>query len=506
MPFDAVREDERGARRSRRAGVRQPAQLGGRCAAPARSVDHRRRVRCASSATRSRCRPASALPFDTQWELLETLQRWGIPVAPHRKCCKSLAEVNEWARDVEARVRAELDFGIDGGVVKVDSLAAAGRAGRRRRPRAALGDRAKVRARHRRDAAARHPGERGTHRGAQSVRRARGGGDRRHDGAPRDAAQLRSRFAPRICASATSCCVKRAGDVIPQVIGPVPEKRDAKNPPQKIAHPDALPVVRHAGASATRKRWRSTARTSRAPARQLEAIVHFASRGAMDIRGLSYARIEQLIAASLVHDVADLYALTRRSSSSRSSGSPRRRRRTSSTRSPHRRRSRCRACCSGSASGTSARPRRSCSRGTSARWTRIAPRDGGGHPRAARHRRDRSPSRSSPTSRTRRPSRWWTSSQRAGLTMTEPMSRGGGRCLQGDDGRRHRHAADAVARAGDGADRVAGRTRDERGLEGDDVPRRRRGRGQQVGQGPRSSASRRSTRRSCCVEPAQRPT
>jgi DNA ligase (NAD+) len=46
------------------------------------------------------------------------------------------------------------------------------------------------------------------------------------------------------------------------------------------------------------------------PGRQLEAIVHFASRGAMDIRGLSYARIEQLIAASLVHDVADLYALT----------------------------------------------------------------------------------------------------------------------------------------------------------------------------------------------------
>jgi DNA ligase (NAD+) len=38
--------------------------------------------------------------------------------------------------------------------------------------------------------------------------------------------------------------------------------------------------------------------------------VHFASRHAMDVRGLSYARIEQLIAASLVHDVGDLYALT----------------------------------------------------------------------------------------------------------------------------------------------------------------------------------------------------
>jgi DNA ligase (NAD+) len=46
------------------------------------------------------------------------------------------------------------------------------------------------------------------------------------------------------------------------------------------------------------------------PGRQLEGLVHFASRGAMDIRGLSYARIEQLIAAGLVHDVADIYSLT----------------------------------------------------------------------------------------------------------------------------------------------------------------------------------------------------
>jgi DNA ligase (NAD+) len=39
-------------------------------------------------------------------------------------------------------------------------------------------------------------------------------------------------------------------------------------------------------------------------------MVYFASRGAMDIRGLSYARIEQLLQAGLVHDVADLYSLT----------------------------------------------------------------------------------------------------------------------------------------------------------------------------------------------------
>jgi DNA ligase (NAD+) len=46
------------------------------------------------------------------------------------------------------------------------------------------------------------------------------------------------------------------------------------------------------------------------PGRQLEGLVHFASRGAMDIRGLSYARIEQMIAAGLIQDAADIYDLT----------------------------------------------------------------------------------------------------------------------------------------------------------------------------------------------------
>jgi DNA ligase (NAD+) len=45
-------------------------------------------------------------------------------------------------------------------------------------------------------------------------------------------------------------------------------------------------------------------------ARQLEGLVHFASRGAMDIRGLSYARIEQLMDAGLVRDAADVFDLT----------------------------------------------------------------------------------------------------------------------------------------------------------------------------------------------------
>jgi DNA ligase (NAD+) len=46
------------------------------------------------------------------------------------------------------------------------------------------------------------------------------------------------------------------------------------------------------------------------PGRILEGIVHFASRGAMDIRGLAYERVRALLDAGLVRDVSDLYALT----------------------------------------------------------------------------------------------------------------------------------------------------------------------------------------------------
>src|SRR6185437_13455652 len=62
------------------------------------------------------------LPFKTQSELLGALRLWGIPVAPHALRCRTMEEVTAWAHRVEHELRAELNFAIDGGVVKVDSL------------------------------------------------------------------------------------------------------------------------------------------------------------------------------------------------------------------------------------------------------------------------------------------------------------------------------------------------------------------------------------------------
>ena len=62
------------------------------------------------------------LPFETQTDLLDALAEWGVPVAPHRKRARTLEEVEKWAYDLEHKIRSELNFAIDGGVVKVDSL------------------------------------------------------------------------------------------------------------------------------------------------------------------------------------------------------------------------------------------------------------------------------------------------------------------------------------------------------------------------------------------------
>jgi DNA ligase (NAD+) len=102
--------------------------------------------------------------------------------------------------------------------------------------------------------------------------------------------------------------VKRAGEVIPQVIGPVPDRRDKRNPPKPFVPPTHCPTC---GTKAVPgiERGMLYCPNFECPARQLEGLVHFASRGALDIRGLSYARIKQLIDAGLIHDASDLYDL-----------------------------------------------------------------------------------------------------------------------------------------------------------------------------------------------------
>lgn len=102
--------------------------------------------------------------------------------------------------------------------------------------------------------------------------------------------------------------VRRAGDVIPEVVGVVAELRPATAQP--FVMPDACPVcgahtVREPGEAVTRCSGGFSCRAQR-----IQAILHFAGRRMMDIEGLGERYVERLVEFEYVHGVADLYRLT----------------------------------------------------------------------------------------------------------------------------------------------------------------------------------------------------
>ena len=103
--------------------------------------------------------------------------------------------------------------------------------------------------------------------------------------------------------------VKRAGDVIPQVVGPIVSLRTGK---ERVPEPPATcpscgePVVRVEGEVAI------YCVNAGCPAQLMRLLEHFVSRGAMDIRGLGTRTGEEFVRQGLVQDVADLYYLYRR--------------------------------------------------------------------------------------------------------------------------------------------------------------------------------------------------
>lgn len=102
--------------------------------------------------------------------------------------------------------------------------------------------------------------------------------------------------------------VRRAGDVIPEVVGVVAERRPANAQP--FVMPDACPVcgahvVREPGEAATRCSGGFSCRAQR-----IQAILHFAGRRMMDIEGLGERYVERLVEFDYVQGIADLYRLT----------------------------------------------------------------------------------------------------------------------------------------------------------------------------------------------------
>jgi DNA ligase (NAD+) len=247
------------------------------------------------------------LPFETQTELLDALAEWGVPVAPHRRRAKTLADVEKWAYELEHKIRGDLNFAIDGGVVKVDSL----------RLQEELGV---VGGREPRWAIARKfaPDIAETRLLDIQVNVGRTGAINPFavlepveiSGVVVKLATLHNEdfIKAKELRLGDRVQVKRAGEVIPQIIARIPDPELDRKEVWRM--PDECPVC---GTTLTREEDEAAIYCPNiaCPGRQLEGLVHFTSRGAMDIRGLSYARIEQLLQEGLIKDAGDLYSLTR---------------------------------------------------------------------------------------------------------------------------------------------------------------------------------------------------
>jgi DNA ligase (NAD+) len=249
-----------------------------------------------------------SFPFATQWELLEALASWGVPVAPHRQRCATMADVVAWAHRVENETRAALNFAIDGGVVKVDSLRLQDELGivGGREPRWAIARKfAPDIAETRLIEIGVNVGRTGALNPFAVLEPVEIGGTTVKLATLHNFDLVRTKD----LRAGDIVLVKRAGEVIPQIIGPVPERRDPDAPLRKTPIPTKCPSCK-TPVERDEDEVALYCPNVACPGRQLEGLVHFASRGAMDIRGLSYARIMQLLDAGMIHDAADIFGLT----------------------------------------------------------------------------------------------------------------------------------------------------------------------------------------------------
>jgi DNA ligase (NAD+) len=241
---------------------------------------------------------------DSQYEMLEMLRDLGLRVSPEAKRVEGIAGCLAYHKALYAR-RAKLDYEIDGVVYKVDDRAAQERLGYvSREPRWAL--------------AHKFPAQEEMTR-VLDVEFQVG-----RTGALTPVARLAPVFVGGVTVSnatlhnldeierlglliGDTVVVRRAGDVIPEVLQVVPDRRPADARP--VVKPDkcpvcGYPVVREEGAAVARCSGAFSCRAQR-----LGALAHFASRRALNIEGLGEKIIEQLIEKRGVRSPADLYGL-----------------------------------------------------------------------------------------------------------------------------------------------------------------------------------------------------
>ncbi|HZY99964.1 MAG TPA: NAD-dependent DNA ligase LigA [Candidatus Baltobacteraceae bacterium] len=239
----------------------------------------------------------------SQWGSLELIKRLGFPVNPNVRRAATMEDVVGYCRQWEER-RDELDYEIDGVVIKVDDLALQEKLGVvARDPRWAIAFKFKPReARTKLRDIVVTVGRTGTLNPNAVLEPVQIGGVTVKSATLHNAEYIASNDI-RI---GDTVLVTRAGDVIPRVVGPIPSERTGKERLFKM--PDRCPVC---GSAVDHPPGEAMSRCTNAscPAQVYERIRHYASRGAMDIEGLGDVLAEQLTSGEYVEDIADLYSL-----------------------------------------------------------------------------------------------------------------------------------------------------------------------------------------------------
>jgi DNA ligase (NAD+) len=246
---------------------------------------------------------ADAFP-ESQFELLAFLRAEGFVTNPHVERAATIEDViaftERWDRD-----RDTLDYDIDGIVIKVDDLALQAKLGSAGKdPRWAIAY--KFRAREATTKLLRigiEVGRTGTLNPYAELEPVQIGGVTVRMATLHNEDVIRRKD----IREGDIVVVRRAGDVIPQVVGPVLSERKG-NPPE-FTMPTHCPVC---GFAVDHPEGEVMARCTNAtcPAQRRERVRHFCSRGAMDIEGVGDVLAFALVDADLIEDISGLYTLT----------------------------------------------------------------------------------------------------------------------------------------------------------------------------------------------------
>jgi DNA ligase (NAD+) len=243
----------------------------------------------------------------THWEFLQRLRQWGFTVNPFSQQLQGPDAAAPFQRAMEER-RADLEYDIDGVVYKVDDLALQRRLGfAGRAPRWAVAWKfAAERAMTRLLDIRIQVGRTGALTPVAELEPVNVGGVL----VQRASLHNEDEIARKDIRVGDTVIVQRAGDVIPQIVAVVPERRPAGGKP--FVFPDNCPVC---GSAAVRPPGEAVRRCTGGlvcPAQRVERLVHFVSRPAFDIDGLGEKTIREFYEEGWLSSPADIFRLPQR--------------------------------------------------------------------------------------------------------------------------------------------------------------------------------------------------